>query len=92
MVHMEITFLTFQGKDLSKNIVGYFQNACERKTHCYCLAVFQNVVSKSAKLHFSMPTLELSGKCTAELTFSVLVMNQVYVFTEPGVYSSALSL
>lgn len=39
-----------------------------------------------------MPMQEVSGKCTAELTFSVLVMNQVRVFTEPGVYSSALSL
>lgn len=37
-----------------------------------------------------MLTLKLAGKRTTELTFSVLVMNQVYVFTEIGVYSGVL--
>lgn len=31
-----------------------------------------------------MPTLEVSGKCTAELTFSVLVMNQVCLYRTWG--------
>lgn len=37
-----------------------------------------------------MLTLKLAGRHTTELTLSVLIMNQVYVFTEPRGYSGVL--